>query len=152
MFSFEQVPQFPTRNSNIHILPDVFRVVNPDRECPVIEVRVSIHGTEPRFRDEDTVNRLPPGVLPSPLSALLRHSREGGNPYGSSGTKKAPDDERPARCLLFSEIVEDLVLRLLLLHHQGFDDVVDLEVIEVLQAHTALVTLEDFLCVFLEAL
>src|SRR5450756_908716 len=53
---------------------------------------------------------------------------------------------------LFSEIVENLPLWLLLLHHQGFDDVVDLEVIEVLHAHATLVALEDFLGVFLEAL
>ena len=66
--------------------------------------------------------------------------------------EKAPDDERPALWLLLGEIVENIALRLLLLHHQGFDDVVDLEVVEVLQAHTTLVALEDFLGVFLEAL
>src|SRR5664280_1881450 len=54
--------------------------------------------------------------------------------------------------LLFSELAETAALRLLLLHHQGFDDVVDLEVIEVLQAHTTLVALQDFLGIFLEAL
>src|SRR5450759_3725295 len=84
--------------------------------------------------------------------------------------EKAPDDERPARkhpseaplawersgcghwTNMLREIVEDPALRLLLLHHQGFDDVVDLEVIEVLHAHATLVALEDFLGVFLEAL
>src|SRR5450830_2160929 len=98
-----------------------------------------------------------------------------GNPHRSSGMKKrrtfivrreSTPQKRPSHgkkvlggigltaqgWLLFSEIVEDVALRLLLLHHQSFDDVVDLEVIEVLQAHATLVALENFLCIFLEAL
>ncbi len=95
--------------------------------------------------------------------AEQRHARNGDtsilpdgqglvNPAGVKANRNAPDRENVRRSGDNVRSGTCAALWFLLLHHKCFDDVVDLEVVEVLQTHTTLVALQDFLGVFLEAL